>query len=128
MDVKTPYEKDDDWGDEHEEDENDYSKRVIFVDRPNLNSDEILRPNPKYQVLSYDDCHCLVSRIFCCKSTHFLTSTCVDVQQIISSDPDQTDTDDENLYFPSDFSDDPSHLVHHIHRLCEVIEEIVKQL
>ena len=39
-----------------------------------------------------------------------------------------TDTNDKNLYFPSNFSDYPSHLVHHIHCLCEVVEEAVKQL
>ena len=33
-----------------------------------------------------------------------------------------------DLYFRLNFSDYPSHLVHHIHRLCEVIEETVKQL
>ena len=43
MDVKTPYEKNNNRGDEHEGDENHNSEGVIFVDRPNLNSDELLR-------------------------------------------------------------------------------------
>ena len=38
-----PYEKDNKRGDEDERYENDDSKRVIFVHRPNFHLDEILR-------------------------------------------------------------------------------------
>ena len=41
--MSKPYEKNDDRGDKHEGDENHDSERVIFVDRPNLNSDEFLK-------------------------------------------------------------------------------------
>ena len=37
-----PDEKNNDRRDEHEGDENDDSERIIFVDRPNFSSDEIL--------------------------------------------------------------------------------------
>ena len=88
-----PDEKDNNRRDEHEGDENDDSERIIFVNRPNFSSDEILSQlhiDWKHWINTWD------FRFY--------------------------------LYFRSNFSDDSPHLVHHIHCLGEVIEEVVKQL